>query len=522
MAVILLVTAIGGWAILSHRVSYVVTSGISMNPVYYQGDLVIVIHDDSYGIGQIVAYHGSIPGQKILHRIVGGDAHTGFVMKGDNNRSIDPLRPAAAEVIGRPVLHVPKGGLWLKPVLGPTGLGMIGFLIVGGGTTATLTRRQIPRGRRKKRVKAMSRQGGSWAQAAEVIKTIERMPPLARALVVAATVMTALTLGLGVAGWMKPITETVSKPPGPAQTTTFSYSAQVPSSPAYDGTTVTSPEPIFRKLANHVDFRTRYEGPSGTFELTAELTNGTGWHTTMPLVPATRFTGTAYQRTLNLNLQALSDRADAAARAIGVTPGNPLMIEVRSRVVSDGLAPFTASTRLQMNNVQMAPADGSSLSASSATTPATAVQAREITIFGYKVMNAAAARSYAILAFLAASALVGAVYFLTRRNTPLRTREEIERRHPQLLVHVEPMASPPGKPVVNVDNFPALVKLAERYGQMILTWRRPDADDFVVRDEGITYRYRIPLDEPVLQNVDHLNRPNGAGSHRRKTTSSVS
>jgi hypothetical protein len=75
----------------------------------------------------------------------------------------------------------------------------------------------------------------------------------------------------------------------------------------------------------------------------------------------------------------------------------------------------------------------------------------------------------------------------------LRTRPQIERRYPQLLVHVEPMASPPGKPVVNVDNFPALVKLAERYGQMILTWRRPDADDFVVRDEGITYRYRVPL-----------------------------
>jgi len=80
------------------------------------------------------------------------------------------------------------------------------------------------------------------------------------------------------------------------------------------------------------------------------------------------------------------------------------------------------------------------------------------------------------------------------------------------------MPSPPGKPVVNVDNFPALVKLAEKYGQMILTWRRPDADDFIVRDEGITYRYRIPLDEPTLQNVELIGRP-GAGTHRRKASS---
>jgi hypothetical protein len=60
------------------------------------------------------------------------------------------------------------------------------------------------------------------------------------------------------------------------------------------------------------------------------------------------------------------------------------------------------------------------------------------------------------------------------------------------------MASPPGKPVVIVDTFPALVKLAEKYGQMILTWTRPDgADDFVVRDEGILYRYRIDPNVPT-------------------------
>jgi hypothetical protein len=66
------------------------------------------------------------------------------------------------------------------------------------------------------------------------------------------------------------------------------------------------------------------------------------------------------------------------------------------------------------------------------------------------------------------------------------------------------------------------VKLAERYGQMILTWRRPDADDFVVRDEGITYRYRIPLDEPDLQNVEVVDRPNGAGSRHRRAASRLS
>jgi hypothetical protein len=147
---------------------------------------------------------------------------------------------------------------------------------------------------------------------------------------------------------------------------------------------------------------------------------------------------------------------------------------------------------------------------------------REFKIFGLSIMTAAQARSYAVLFLLAALLGAAAIAFVARRDSPLRTRAEIERRYPQLLVPVEPMASPPGKPVVLVDNFPALVRLAERYGQMILTWRRPDADDFVVRDEGITYRYRVPLDEPTLQNVDLIDRPNGAGSHRRREASEVS
>lgn len=84
------------------------------------------------------------------------------------------------------------------------------------------------------------------------------------------------------------------------------------------------------------------------------------------------------------------------------------------------------------------------------------------------------------------------------------------------------MSSPPGKTVVHVDSFPALVKLAERDGQMILTWRRPDADDFVVRDDGITYRYRIPLIETALENVERPNGSDDNAKHRRTESEPVS
>jgi signal peptidase I len=522
VAAILGMAAIGAWAVMTERIGYVVTSGTSMNPVYYQDDLVFVAKADSYHVGQIAAYHGSIPGQRVLHRIIGGNGSTGFVMKGDNNESTDPLTPTAEEMIGRAVLHVPRGGIWLKPMLGPGGLGMLSFLVFGGGAATARTRREIPRGRRKKKVNAMSsRQEGSWAIAAAVLKSLERLSPLLRTVAGVAAALTLAALVLGVLGWMKPLVESEVTAPAPAQSLTYSYSTKVPQSAAYDGTTVTSPDPIFRKLANSAVLRTQYKGPAGKFALSATLTNGTGWHTTQVLVREKSFSGPAYDSTVTLDFAALATRADDASRAIGVTPNGGVIIALTASVESAGLPTLSAPLQISISPMVMAISGDAKLQSTAGGTATSArLVPRQIRIVGLSLMTAAQARSNAILALIGAIAIAAAVFFLARRKLPMRTRAEIESRYPQLLVHVEPMPSPPGKPVVNVDNFPALVKLAEKYGQMILTWRRPEADDFVVRDEGITYRYRVALDEPTLQNVELINRPNGAGSHRRKTSSS--
>jgi len=220
-----------------------------------------------------------------------------------------------------------------------------------------------------------------------------------------------------------------------------------------------------------------------------------------------------------LDLNELEDRSDAASKAIGIN-NDTVTLTVTARVTAGGAMVFSAPLAFQLARAILAPPPRDALQASGPV-PRPTVSLREIGLSGFTIMNAATARSWAILLLLLSLAMGGLVFFLARQAAPARTRAEIERLYAQLLVHVEPMPSPPGKPVVNVDNFRALAKLAERYGQMVLTWRRPDADDFVVRDEGITYRYRIPLDEPTLQNVELISRPNGAGSHRRKTASAT-
>jgi signal peptidase I len=508
VAAVLAMAAIGVWAVLTGQVSYVVTEGVSMNPVYYQGDLVFVAKGGDYRSGEIAAYRP--PGQnvKILHRIIGGDPTTGFVFKGDNNQSIDPFHPRADQVLGRAVLHVPHGGVWLKPLLSPTGLGMMGFLVASGGAMLPRNRREIPRGRRKKKVKAMSRQGNSLAT---VLTAVQRMSPRMRTASGVVAFLACLAVLLGVLGWMKPLLVRELSTER-AQSMTFSYSAKVRPSPAYDGTVAASPDPIFRRLAEHVDLKMHYDGISGTIAATATLSTSNGWHTAMSLATAKQFSGSSVDTIATLDLKAMSDRAADAAAAIG-TPVSGVMIAVDAAVTSGTAAPFHATLNLQLDALQLKLA-GSAGSLMVSNAPPATIVPRSI---GF--MTASQARAYAVLLFLVAAVGAAAIAFAVRRRVPLRTRAEIEHRYAAVLVPVEPMPSPPGKPVVNVDNFPALVRLAERYGQMILTWRRPDADDFVVRDEGITYRYRVPLEEPILHNVEMIDRN---GTHRRRASSEVS
>jgi signal peptidase I len=512
MAAILGMAAIGVWAALTGQVGYVITVGVSMNPIYHQGDLVVTAKKSSYQVGDIAAYRAPGQSAKILHRIIEQDPAGKFVFKGDNNQSIDPFHSRSDQILGEAILHIPHGGVWLKPILSPTTLGMMGFLIVGSGAMLPRNRREIPRGRRKKRVKAMSQQGSPLVA---ILKIAARLSPAMRVAAGFVAVLGCGALVLGVLGWMKPLAvQEIAA--GTAESMTFSYSAQVPESPAYDTTVVSSPEPIFRRLTDKVTLKMHYRGRPGTLASTVTLSTPSGWHSSMSLTAAKKFTGPSTDATATLELKNLEGRANDAAKAIGIPTGS-ITVMVIVTVTTTDADPFTAQLNLQLDPVQMR-LSGSVAELVVSDVPAKTTVAREIG----SVMTASQARAYSVLLLLAFVIAAIAIALMARRQLPCRTRPEIERRYPNLLVHVEPMASPPGKPVVNVDNFPALVRLSEKYGQMILTWRRPDADDFVVRDEGITYRYRVPLDdEPTLQNVDFINRTT-SGTHRRKEPTQAS
>jgi signal peptidase I len=116
-------TSLGG------TISYLAVGGDSMLPSLHPGDLVVTRAQGGYRVGDVIVYvvpRGDVAqGRRVVHRIVGGDAVTGFTMRGDNNSFVDPWKPRADRVLGRVVLDVPLAGGWMMQLLRPINLGIL-------------------------------------------------------------------------------------------------------------------------------------------------------------------------------------------------------------------------------------------------------------------------------------------------------------------------------------------------------------------------------------------------------------
>jgi signal peptidase len=120
LSLLLLLGVAAAWVLvlrpgsLGGPATYIVVRGDSMNPTYATGDLVILERSDAYGPGDVVAYRvpqGQLgAGLVVVHRIIGGDAARGFVVRGDNNPAPDPWSPRGDDVVGRSAVWLPGVG----------------------------------------------------------------------------------------------------------------------------------------------------------------------------------------------------------------------------------------------------------------------------------------------------------------------------------------------------------------------------------------------------------------------------
>ncbi|HEX2064872.1 MAG TPA: S24/S26 family peptidase, partial [Acidimicrobiales bacterium] len=145
-AVVLQVLA--GWFLLlgpqfiGGEAAYVVVSGSSMEPNLYEGDLVVVRRQPSYGPGDVVAFRvpqGNVgEGAVVIHRVVGGSPATGLVLRGDNRTAPDVWGPTRRDVVGAQWFSVSGGGTALGILGSPLALaafaGTLAFLMVATAT----------------------------------------------------------------------------------------------------------------------------------------------------------------------------------------------------------------------------------------------------------------------------------------------------------------------------------------------------------------------------------------------------
>ena len=109
-----LLLLLGGFAflrppLLGGATSYVIVTGVSMQPTLRTGDLVLARRAAGYNLGDVVAYHPPDAAGLIIHRIVGreGDA---FRFQGDNNDWIDPWTATPEQIAGKGWVVIPRLG----------------------------------------------------------------------------------------------------------------------------------------------------------------------------------------------------------------------------------------------------------------------------------------------------------------------------------------------------------------------------------------------------------------------------
>lgn len=97
-------------------------AGVSMEPGMHTGDLVLVHDQDSYEVGDVVAFRVPQPESArrphVIHRVVQDDAGV-FTLRGDNNEHDDPWEVRESDIAGRLWIHVPGGGVWFAKLTDP-------------------------------------------------------------------------------------------------------------------------------------------------------------------------------------------------------------------------------------------------------------------------------------------------------------------------------------------------------------------------------------------------------------------
>lgn len=513
-----------GWVLLAPQqlggqVAVVTTFGNSMLPTYTANDLVVVMRQSSYDIGDVVAYHSDELNTVVLHRIVDGD-DDGYVTSGDNNDWLDPDRPTDDQLMGTAQLRIPQAGrLLAAPPLLRAGIVVAlatAALFVGGRPRRRRGRRPgrgspavqlLPPSRRRRSPRpadpdSMSPSTGGrfawvgWPQATALTA-------------VAAGVLAIL---LAVVAFTRPTTE-----PGQLSYThrgQFTYSADAPSGVVYPDGEVSTGDPVFLRLVDTVDVAFAYslDGPvdrieEATGQLWVDLAHTSGWSTRLPLSRQETADGGELVLNGTLDVPQLQRTLQRIADQTGIASGSATLtltaeVDVRGAVGGRPVSePFVARLDLQLDEARLTPqveepdADRELTVSEDASVTVPGLEPARLEIAG-QGMEVGTARVSAVALFGAAllTLAVAAVGAVRRRGLDEASR--IQVRYGSQIVEVAALELPAGYGIVDVRDIDALVNLARQVDRPMLHHRVGDDHTYIVEGDAAVYRHRLVLVEP--------------------------
>ncbi len=478
---------------LGGQVSYIFIVGNSMEPLFHRGDLAIVREADDYEAGDIVTYRHPDIGP-VIHRILRphGDR---FVLKGDNNNFLDGYEPTKADIIGKLWFWIPGAGGILEQLrtpwifAGAAGmLAMVAFYLVLGGE------------------RGGSSSGGG--QPPSPRRSMNAAVELRQGLLTACGVLAIASLALFVFAQRQPPNRAVPEEITYAQSGAFSYTAEAPEDGPYDSTTIETGDPVFLRVIDAVDVTFTYQftselphDVSGTYRLTAQLSDPSGWKRTLELAPTTPFRGDSFEATGLLDLNAVQIIVADLREQTGVqrndytltvVPDVTIIGAVAGRPLGEQFRPALAF-KVDPLTLQVAPG-GSSLAdmlspSRSGSLNGFRTEPNSLSLLALR-MDVGLARVVGVVGLIVAFLGMLAAAVLSGMAARAGEAAQIQSKYSAYLVNVLGDQLPAGSSVVDVAEFDELVRLADRTGRMILHGVRGDAHEYLLQDGEVGYRYR--------------------------------
>lgn len=496
---------------------YVITSGVSMEPLIHKGDLVVLKESDAYAVGDVIGYHNPQIGT-VLHRIIDIDGDR-FTTQGDNNNYIDEYQPRQEEVVGEMWIHIPGLGKWLDRARQPLPMmlmaALAGFLIVAPRRAVRQLRQRAHRPPAQRRPERSQPPRKAKGGPAGILGPDGQTAISVIALVAIASLLLAL-----LAFSQRTERQTTSFIDY-RQSGTFSYSAPA-SGDVYEDGMVRSGQPVYLELVDAIDLSFDYaltaDQPatvSGSYRIDAVVAYDEGLTRTIPLVPETAFEGKAFTASTTLALNDAEQYINRVAREIGaegqssrdhrlsIIPTVKLSGTIGNQKIQDVFAP---ALDFQFDEVALRLDSSDARSAAGENQPSNPLQpiqsglierpSLEASTFSFLMLDVrvSTARQIAVIGLLL-SALAGAgmtwLYAAAQRAAESR---KIEARYGALLVKVN--GSDLGVydldgHIVEVASIEDLARVAEREGRMILHQQQGDRHEYFVQDVDVTYCYSI-------------------------------